>query len=315
MSERPLRYFQIVEFHQASPSEQAIINVLLNVTSRTLELVSDKIRFQNNKERNKAAIYISAYYNAMFKYYRRDGSSVFDVDDGMLYVEPLFEASIEKKYNLQSHEITLMENAFHDFELVCWGPFKWVGQSCYNIVQHKSTIEKLREDELSRIKLFLLDLLTYSHITGKDYRLDDFKSLIMVDCTVLCEFTNALTSIFRYLDEERKQFMVEFVKGIALPPNIYNTNKLGGCYVATAVYGSYDCPEVWTLRRFRDYGLATTFIGRLFIMLYYAVSPTLVKWFGNTKWFKKLWKSVLDKMVEKLQKKGFESTQYEDKSY
>src|SRR5699024_12626084 len=22
----------------------------------------------------------------------------------------------------------------------------------------------------------------------------------------------------------------------------------GGCYVATAVYGSYDCPEVWTLR-------------------------------------------------------------------
>ena len=27
----------------------------------------------------------------------------------------------------------------------------------------------------------------------------------------------------------------------------------GACYVATAVYGSYDCPEVWTLRRFRDY--------------------------------------------------------------
>ena len=27
----------------------------------------------------------------------------------------------------------------------------------------------------------------------------------------------------------------------------------GGCYVATAVYGSYDCPQVWTLRRYRDY--------------------------------------------------------------
>ena len=27
----------------------------------------------------------------------------------------------------------------------------------------------------------------------------------------------------------------------------------GGCYVATAVYGSYDCPEVWVLRRYRDF--------------------------------------------------------------
>lgn len=36
----------------------------------------------------------------------------------------------------------------------------------------------------------------------------------------------------------------------------------GGCYVATAVYGSYDCPQVWTLRRYRDYTLAETWYGR-----------------------------------------------------
>ena len=54
-----------------------------------------------------------------------------------------------------------------------------------------------------------------------------------------------------------------------------------GCYVATAVYGSYDCPQVWTLRRFRDYTLAETWYGRAFIRAYYAVSPTLVKWFGS----------------------------------
>ena len=34
----------------------------------------------------------------------------------------------------------------------------------------------------------------------------------------------------------------------------------GGCYVATCVYGSYDCPQVWTLRRFRDNTLAETMI-------------------------------------------------------
>ncbi|MFR9028073.1 MAG: DUF2726 domain-containing protein [Clostridium sp.] len=28
--------------------------------------------------------------------------------------------------------------------------------------------------------------------------------------------------------------------------------KRRGCYIATAVYGSYDCPQVWVLRRFRD---------------------------------------------------------------
>ncbi len=87
----------------------------------------------------------------------------------------------------------------------------------------------------------------------------------------------------------------------------------GGCYVATAVYGSYDCPEVWTLRRYRDYELDATWYGRAFIKTYYAISPTIVKWFGDTEWFKKLWKGKLDKMVAKLQEQGYENTRYNDK--
>lgn len=91
--------------------------------------------------------------------------------------------------------------------------------------------------------------------------------------------------------------------------------QVGGCYVATCVYGSYDCPEVWTLRRYRDEQLGASWFGRLFIRLYYAVSPTFVKWFGHTKWFKKLFKKRLDKMVQRLQNEGYESTPYEDKSW
>ncbi|MBR2974341.1 MAG: TFIIB-type zinc finger domain-containing protein [Clostridia bacterium] len=94
-----------------------------------------------------------------------------------------------------------------------------------------------------------------------------------------------------------------------------NTFKSGGCYVATCVYGSYDCPQVWTLRRYRDDTLGTTWYGRAFIKLYYAVSPTLVKWFGETKWFKKMWRGTLDRMVSKLQDKGVESTPYQDKEW
>ena len=91
--------------------------------------------------------------------------------------------------------------------------------------------------------------------------------------------------------------------------------KRAGCYVATCVYGSYDCPQVWTLRRYRDNTLAATWYGRLFIRTYYAISPTLVKWFGKTKWFKKLWKRKLDRMVAKLQSNGVDDTPYEDKKW
>lgn len=89
--------------------------------------------------------------------------------------------------------------------------------------------------------------------------------------------------------------------------------KSGGCYVATCVYGSYDCPEVWTLRRYRDDTLGASWYGRLFVRVYYAVSPTLVKWFGETRWFKRLWRGKLDRMIKKLQDKGVESTPYKDK--
>ena len=90
---------------------------------------------------------------------------------------------------------------------------------------------------------------------------------------------------------------------------------LPGCYVATAVYGSYDCPQVWTLRRYRDYTLAETWYGRAFIHTYYAISPTLVKWFGHTEWFKKMWKGKLDRMVANLNAEGVEDTPYEDRKW
>ena len=94
-----------------------------------------------------------------------------------------------------------------------------------------------------------------------------------------------------------------------------SSTSSGGCYVATAVYGSYDCPQVWTLRRFRDYTLAETWYGRAFIRTYYAISPTLVKWFGHTEWFKKMWKGKLDRMVANLNAEGVEDTPYEDKNW
>ena len=125
-------------------------------------------------------------------------------------------------------------------------------------------------------------------------------------------------------DEFIKEILNEYIPNENANPNAAentsapatgDANKKSGCYVATAVYGSYDCPQVWTLRRYRDNILAKSWYGRAFIHTYYAISPTLVKWFGDTKWFKMMWKGKLDRLVNKLQSDGIASTPYKDRNW
>ena len=110
-------------------------------------------------------------------------------------------------------------------------------------------------------------------------------------------------------------------KQLELPFIVYNgqcyidkkePKRTGGCYVATCVYGSYDCAEVWTLRRYRDFSLNNTRRGRLFIRAYYKISPAIVRLFGEKPWFKKVCKKYLDKKIARLHRQGIESTPYDD---
>lgn len=87
----------------------------------------------------------------------------------------------------------------------------------------------------------------------------------------------------------------------------------GGCYIATCVYSSYECPEVWVLRRYRDSVLDTTWYGRAFIKFYYLVSPKVVACCSNKQWFKNVWKKYLDQKVLQLKHKGLKDTPYNDK--
>ena len=89
--------------------------------------------------------------------------------------------------------------------------------------------------------------------------------------------------------------------------------KKGGCYIATAVYGSYDCPQVWILRRFRDIVLMENMFGKAFVKTYYKTSPTLVRAFGHYKWFNILWLNILDQFVCFLKRKGYSDKPYQDK--
>ncbi len=95
--------------------------------------------------------------------------------------------------------------------------------------------------------------------------------------------------------EDAKKFVDSHKIGNWEKGNSIRTTQSGACYVATAVYGSYDCPEVWVLRRFRDCNLAKSPAGRAFIRFYYATSPALVQICGETSGFKKIVKPILNK--------------------
>lgn len=49
----------------------------------------------------------------------------------------------------------------------------------------------------------------------------------------------------------------------------------GGCFIATAVYGTYTHPDLTVLRGFRDNSLSKTPVGKAFIAAYYKYGPTI----------------------------------------
>lgn len=97
-----------------------------------------------------------------------------------------------------------------------------------------------------------------------------------------------------WTDSQLKDFESMLVKDLG------TKKPSGGCYIATAVYGSYDAPEVLVLRQWRDESLTRTAAGRGFIRLYYATSPTVVRACGDRRWFSGPVRRALDAFVRHL---------------
>jgi hypothetical protein len=55
----------------------------------------------------------------------------------------------------------------------------------------------------------------------------------------------------------------------------------GGCFIATAAYGSYEAPYVLILRKIRDRFLVTNRVGKAFVHLYYTYSPPMANMIAN----------------------------------
>lgn len=71
----------------------------------------------------------------------------------------------------------------------------------------------------------------------------------------------------------------------------------GGCFIATAAYGSYFHPHVQVLRLFRDEILMQTTLGRMFVMTYYRVSPYAADWIQERGWAKGIIRLMLGPII------------------
>lgn len=81
------------------------------------------------------------------------------------------------------------------------------------------------------------------------------------------------------------------------------SSKSEGCYIATAVYGKYDHPQVMVLRMFRDDVLLNSRIGRKFVHMYYRYSPSIADKLKNNYLFNAIIKNALDCFILIIRKK------------
>lgn len=68
--------------------------------------------------------------------------------------------------------------------------------------------------------------------------------------------------------------------------NSFGTYESGGCFIATAAYGSALAPEVDVFRNFRDGTLLTSKLGSLFVKTYYFISPPLASVISKSEWLR-----------------------------
>lgn len=103
----------------------------------------------------------------------------------------------------------------------------------------------------------------------------------------------------RYDDNHKTLKKLASQIGVSSPPP---PSSGGGCYIATMAYGDYNHPQVMELRKFRDEVLNKSYVGQLFIKIYYKYSPRLVEVLKNQEQINKLIKTILNQIIKAIKK-------------
>jgi hypothetical protein len=103
----------------------------------------------------------------------------------------------------------------------------------------------------------------------------------LFDGTTGAEFNGNVITL-HFVDGERGDDDLDATNGIiidlggpAIVGGVGDGGSNGGCFIATAAYGSYWEPHVMTLRQFRDSYLLTNKLGTKFVETYYRYSPPM----------------------------------------
>lgn len=102
------------------------------------------------------------------------------------------------------------------------------------------------------------------------------------------------------IDPNNKQAVEHLNRAKQTPLNQMTKNKSSGCFIATAIYGSYDSSEVLILREFRDKRLLTNVIGNIIVKVYYCISPPIAKYICNKPQIAKVLKEYIFEHIVNL---------------
>lgn len=181
-----------------------------------------------------------------------------------------------------------------------------ISATCLRVEDTSEVLEVLNRTELQKrheVHIYLLDTIDLKAARPTIHK-NQIKEIAVYKNS---QSGNQAKTSTEQNDTVVKSFFIAFtiiisvaVGGILLLIN----STINSCYIATMVYGSYEAPEVMTLRNFRDEVLRKYFFGRLFIGFYYLTSPSVVSLTKNSPRINGFFKKRLDKFVDRLRSRG-----------
>lgn len=110
---------------------------------------------------------------------------------------------------------------------------------------------------------------------------------------------NATTQVIQLInvsspDREQISQLLMFVGFELVGKKARNISESKYCYIATDIYGDYNHPNVKIFRNFRDQFLEKSILGKMFIKIYYKLSPFFIR----TKFYNSVLKSPIRKILD-----------------